>query len=537
MSALQGTVLRSESCDTGVNCLRVVCCGEIMEGKRHRIIGTAGHIDHGKTRLVKALTGTDTDRLSQEKERGITIENGFAPFLLPDGEVAGIIDVPGHERFIKNMLAGAGGIDIVMLVIAADEGVMPQTVEHLDILTLLGIKKGLVVITKSDLSRKPHLQEEIARLVKDTFLETAPVLQVSAATGEGVERLREVLWELCKEAGREVRSVPFRLPVDRVFSLKGFGTVVTGTLLDGELSLEAEGMLYPAGRSVKIRQLQVYGENVIKAFPGQRVAVNLSGIGKEEISRGEVLALAGSLASTKIADARLQLLKSQKRSLKNGSRVHLYHGASNLVCRVFLAERGILKPGEEASVQLRMEQETVMRAGDRFVVRFYSPLETIGGGVIENPNAQKGRQRRGSQERKEQSPEPSGPELQKEKEEMFHRLSDLYLEAGFAPLPTAEVKKRFSKNPVFSEVFFSMVKKKILVKFDETHYLHRKYRQAALAMVYTIYEEDGEIQTGVFRDRMGISRKCAIALLEGFDKERITRLAEGKRRVVKQELR
>lgn len=204
---------------------------------------------------------------------------------------------------------------------------------------------------------------------------------------------------------------------------------------------------------MKIRQLQVYGENVIKAFPGQRVAVNLSGIGKEEISRGEVLALAGSLTSTKIADARLQLLKSQKRSLKNGSRVHLYHGASNLVCRVFLAERGILKPGEEASVQLRMEQETVMQAGDRFVVRFYSPLETIGGGVIENPNAQKGRQRRGSQERKEQSPEPSGPELQKEKEEMFHRLSDLYLEAGFAPLPTAEVKKRFSKNPVFSGSF------------------------------------------------------------------------------------
>lgn len=531
-----------------------------MEGKRHRIIGTAGHVDHGKTWLVKALTGRDTDRLAQEKERGITIENGVAPFLLPDGEVAGIIDVPGHEKFIKNMLAGAGGIDIVMLVIAADEGVMPQTVEHLDILTLLGIEKGLVVITKSDLPWKNHLQEEIARLVKDTFLETAPVVPVSAATGEGVERLREILWELCQETEEDgqkserwsesasgnsngasqtfvpaSRSLSFRLPIDRIFSLKGFGTVVTGTLLDGELSLEMEGMLYPSGRPVKIRQLQVYGENVTRAFPGQRVAVNLSGIGKEEISRGEVLALAGSLTSTKIVDGKLRLLKNQKRSLKNGSRVHFYHGAANLVCRVFLADRGVLKPGEEASVQLRLEQETVMRAGDRFVIRFYSPLETIGGGVIENPNAQKGRRRKNPQETVEQGLGTQKPELQKEKEEMFHRLSDLYLEAGFAPLLTVEVKKQFSGNPVFSEVFFSMIKKEILVKFDETHYLHRKHRQTALAMAYTLYKENGEIQTGLFRDRMGISRKCAIILLEGFDKERITRLAEGKRTIIKKE--
>lgn len=264
--------------------------------KRHIIIGTAGHIDHGKTWLVKALTGTDTDRLAEEKKRGITIENGFAFLKLPDGEEAGIIDVPGHEKFIKNMLAGAGGIHIAMMVIAADEGVMPQTREHLDILSLLGIRRGVVVITKGDLEWKPGLREEIQMFVAGTFLEKAAVVVTSAVDGRGIEDLRRILWQMCLEetqggdyAQRNASVNSFRLPIDRVFSLKGFGTIVTGTLLDGALDMDSSAMLYPKAQLVKVRGIQVHGQNVSRAFPGQRVAVNLAGIGKEEISRGEIL--------------------------------------------------------------------------------------------------------------------------------------------------------------------------------------------------------------------------------------------------------
>ena len=369
--------------------------------KRHIIIGTAGHIDHGKTWLVKALTGTDTDRLAEEKKRGITIENGFAFWKLPNGEEAGIIDVPGHEKFIKNMLAGAGGIHIAMLVIAADEGVMPQTREHLDILSLLGIRRGVVVITKGDLEWKPGLREEIQTFVAGTFLEKAAVVVTSAVDGRGIEDLRRILWQKCLEetqggdyAQRNASVNSFRLPIDRVFSLKGFGTIVTGTLLDGALDMDSSAMLYPKAQLVKVRGIQVHGQNVSRAFPGQRVAVNLAGIGKEEIPRGEILAAADSMESTMMADVKLRLLKSGHRSLKSGARVHLYHGAAELICKVILLDREVMKPGEEAVVQLRMEQQTAMKAGDHFVIRFYSPVETIGGGVVENPNALKRKRRR-----------------------------------------------------------------------------------------------------------------------------------------------
>lgn len=248
----------------------------------HIVIGTAGHIDHGKTWLVKALTGTDTDRLAEEKKRGITIENGFAFLKLPNGEEAGIIDVPGHERFIKNMLAGAGGIHIVMLVIAADEGVMPQTREHLDILSLLGIRRGVVVITKGDLPWKPGLRREIQRFTAGTFLESSAVVVTSAADGSGIEKLRQTLWQMCQEQSPWIENgLPsgFRLPIDRVFSLKGFGTIVTGTLLDGALDMDADAVLYPKEQKVKVRGIQVHGQNVSCVLPGQRAAVNLAGIG------------------------------------------------------------------------------------------------------------------------------------------------------------------------------------------------------------------------------------------------------------------
>lgn len=545
--------------------------------KRHIIIGTAGHIDHGKTWLVKALTGTDTDRLAEEKKRGITIENGFAFLKLPNGEEAGIIDVPGHEKFIKNMLAGAGGIHIAMMVIAADEGVMPQTREHLDILSLLGIRRGVVLITKGDLEWKPGLREEIQTFVAGTFLEKAAVVVTSAVDGRGIEDLRRILWQKCLEetqggdyAQRNASVNSFRLPIDRVFSLKGFGTIVTGTLLDGALDMDSSAMLYPKAQLVKVRGIQVHGQNVSRAFPGQRVAVNLAGIGKEEISRGEILAAADSMESTMMADVKLRLLKSGHRSLKSGARVHLYHGAAELICKVILLDREVMKPGEEAVVQLRMEQQTAMKAGDHFVIRFYSPVETIGGGVVENPNAVKRKRRRklGAERRfqtssdTDLSKEMSGNgaklvpaqinktnsietawknydlndnNINKNKENelestpIFIKIQNLYLNSGFIPPLTDEVNSDFSREKEFSAVFFKMVRSGVLVRYDEKHYMHRDIRKKALDMAVTLYKEKGVIKTGEFRDQLGISRKCAITLLEGFDRDRITRMTNGER--------
>ena len=527
-----------------------------MEEKRYRIIGTAGHIDHGKTWLVKALTGTDTDRLAEEKRRGITIENGFAFLKFPDGREAGIIDVPGHEKFIKNMLAGAGGIDIAMVVIAADEGVMPQTREHLAILSLLGIRKGVIVLTKGDLEWKKGLDQEIREFAEGTFLENADVIVTSAVDGRGIEKLRRVLWKLCtagKNTGNQnlsrnesdsctgrmgTKASAFRLPIDRVFSLKGFGTVVTGTLLDGSLGLNYDTMLYPRAERVKIRGIQVHGQEVSEVAPGQRVAVNLPGIGKEQISRGEILAAAGSMEGTMIADVRLQLLKSGQRSLKSGTRVHLYHGAAELVCKIILFDRVVLKPGEEAIVQLRMEQVTAMKAGDHFVIRFYSPVETIGGGVVLNPNGVKRKKGQNADAAvryactgKERKKAHAAGKITEEMcgNSVFLQLQELYLKSGFMPPLTDEVKKVFSGERDFSEVFFAMVRDGVLVRFDEKHYMHWEIRQKALDMVYQLYEEKGMIQTGEFRDRLGISRKCAIILLEGFDRERITAMENGGR--------
>ena len=527
-----------------------------MEEKRYRIIGTAGHIDHGKTWLVKALTGTDTDRLAEEKRRGITIENGFAFLKFPDGREAGIIDVPGHERFIKNMLAGAGGIDIAMVVIAVDEGVMPQTREHLAILSLLGIRKGVLVLTKGDLEWKKGLDQEIREFAEGTFLENADVVVTSAVDGRGIEELRRVLWKLCT-AGKTTenqnlsrnesdsctgrmgtKASAFRLPIDRVFSLKGFGTVVTGTLLDGSLGLNYDTMLYPRAERVKIRGIQVHGQEVSEAVPGQRVAVNLPGIGKEQISRGEILATAGSMEGTMIADVRLQLLKSGQRSLKSGTRVHLYHGAAELVCKIILFDRVVLKPGEEAIVQLRMEQVTAMKAGDHFVIRFYSPVETIGGGVVLNPNGVKRKKGQNADAAvryactgKERKKAHASGKITEEMcgNSVFLQLQELYLKSGFMPPLTDEVKKVFSGERDFSEVFFAMVRDGVLVRFDEKHYMHWEIRQKALDMVYQLFKEKGMIQTGDFRDRLGISRKCAIILLEGFDRERITAMENGGR--------
>lgn len=352
---------------------------------KYGIIGTAGHVDHGKTCLIQALTGIDTDRLKEEKKRGITIELGFAWMDFPGGEQVGIVDVPGHEKFVKNMLSGVGGMDLVMLVVAADEGIMPQTVEHLDILSILGIRHGVIVITKTDLA-DPELvdlvEEDIRELTKDTFLENAPVIPVSVYKNQGIDRLKETLYQIYKKLPDHKETRAFRLPVDRVFSLKGFGTIVTGTLLGGSIKKDQEAYLYPENLPVKIRSIQVHETGVDKAHAGQRVALNLPDRKKEEIHRGDVVACKNTMYPSMMADVALSVLRHTERVVKNGSRVHVYHGTKELLGKVILLDREELKAGETCYAQLRLEEETVMEKGDRFVIRFYSPAETIGGGCI-----------------------------------------------------------------------------------------------------------------------------------------------------------
>ncbi len=352
---------------------------------KHVIIGTAGHVDHGKTLLVKALTGIDTDRLQEEKKRGITIELGFAHLDWPDGTQAGIVDVPGHEKFIKNMLAGAGGIDLAMLVVAADEGFMPQTIEHLGILTLLGIKEGLVVITKCDMVDPEWLEmmhEEIAQRAEGTFMEGKPIFEVSAYTGQGIPELREHLRLLVQKTAEKSLRTPFRLPVDRVFSVEGFGTVVTGTLIEGSMSEDEMAELVPSGLTAKIRNLQVHGKDVTTAYAGQRVAVNLAGLKKSDIQRGDAVAKPGTVHVGQMLDVKLQNLKDSQRVILNNSQVHFYHGSTVLLAKVVLLDRDKLEPGESCYAQVRFTENIAAKSGDRFVIRFYSPLETIGGGVV-----------------------------------------------------------------------------------------------------------------------------------------------------------
>lgn len=360
---------------------------------KHIIIGTAGHIDHGKTTLIKALTGRNTDRWEEEQRRGITIDLGFTYFDLKNGNRAGIIDVPGHERFINNMVAGVVGMDLVLLVIAADEGIMPQTREHIDILEMLGVKKSILVLNKCDLVDEEWLElveEEINEELQGTFLEHAPVAKVSAAQGQGIPELVELIERLTEEEVEEkdTATIP-RLPIDRVFSLSGFGTVITGTLVSGTISKEDTLEMYPNGQPCKIRNIQVHGQDVERCFAGQRVAINISNLKKKELKRGCVLAPPKSMKDSKLMDVKLDMLDSTMRVLSNNTRLHFYSGTSEVLCRAVLLGDENLGPGDSGYVQLRMEEDVAFRRGDRFIVRFYSPMETVGGGVILEPNAAK----------------------------------------------------------------------------------------------------------------------------------------------------
>lgn len=365
---------------------------------RHWIVGTAGHIDHGKTTLIKALTGRDLDRLREEKRRGITIELGFTYLDLPCGERVGIVDVPGHEKFVGTMAAGASGMDLVLLVIAADEGMMPQTREHLDILEMFGIKQILVVLSKCDLVDEPWremVEDEIRRELDGTVYAGAPFVCVSAEKGIGLEELTRKIEQMLSEAesDREFSENP-RLPVDRVFHKPGFGTIASGTLLSGTLSSESSLQLYPGNRILKIRGIQVYGDTRDRAEPGERTAVNLAGIGTEEIRRGNVLALPGTLISTTLLDVRLRMTRHTRRVIENRTRLHLCVQTAQILCRVLLLDTERLTAGDTCYAQLLLEEPLAARCGDHFAVRFYSPVETIGGGVILDVNPVRRRRRR-----------------------------------------------------------------------------------------------------------------------------------------------
>ena len=352
------------------------------------VIGTAGHIDHGKTQLVKALTGIDTDRLREEKERGITIDLGFAHLdLSPDLRVS-IVDVPGHERFVKNMVAGASGIDLVLMVIAADEGVMPQTREHLAICQFLGVTRGLVALTKVDLVEKDWLEMvtgDVREFLKGSFLEGAPIVATSAVTGQGLEELRRELVSLCREVPERGGGTVFRMPVDRVFTIKGFGNVVTGTVHSGSLRVGDGLEVLPRRLPVRVRGLQVHGQDVEEVGPGDRAAINLAGVGKEELVRGDVLVSTGAFAPSDFVDATFTLLQGI-RPLKNWARVRFHWGTAETMGRVKLLDRDVLNPGEETVVRIHLEEPVVTVPGDAFVVRSFSPVVTIGGGRILDGN-------------------------------------------------------------------------------------------------------------------------------------------------------
>ncbi len=354
-------------------------------------------MDHGKTQLIKALTGIDTDRLAEEQKRGITIEVGYAYVDLGFENPVGIVDVPGHERFIKNMLAGAGGVDVAMLIVAADEGFMPQTIEHLDILRMLNIHHGVVVITKTDLVDDEWvgmIREDVATRVEGCFLENAPVCEVSSRTGKGIEELKDTLRSIIEQAENKNLNKPFRLPVDRVFSSVGFGTIITGTLIEGSLHKDDKLTIYPSELEARVRNLQVHSRPADVAYAGQRVAVNIAGVKKEDISKGDVLAQPASMQNAQLIDVKITLIKNTSRRIKNNDMVHFYHGARAMLCRVRLLDVNEVRAGESCYAQLRLAESLASKAKDCFVVRFYSPAETIGGGVIINPNARMLRRKR-----------------------------------------------------------------------------------------------------------------------------------------------
>jgi selenocysteine-specific elongation factor len=425
------------------------------------ILGTAGHIDHGKTALVRALTGIDTDRLKEEKERGITIELGFAYLDLPSGGRIGIVDVPGHERFVKHMVAGAAGIDIVALIIAADEGVMPQTREHLDICTLLGVERGLVVLTKIDLvdqELRDLAREDIKDFARGTFLEGAPIIPVSAVTGEGIEELIKALDQLVDQVEERASDGLFRLPIDRVFTMRGFGTVITGTLVSGRVRTGETVEILPTGITAKVRGLQVHGEKVEQARAGQRTAVNLQGVEKSSVERGAVILHPNTVEPSNLLDGEIIHLSHSPRPLRNGVMLSFHTGTSHQMAKIFLLGINELKPGERGYAQIRLKGSLVALPHDRFVLRGSSLIQTIGGGIILDAHPQKHKRFKGTtitQLEQLKGGDPSsilGFHIRKE----GNRGLEVGKLAGYANIPPATIAATIDK----------LLSQKEVIKFD-----------------------------------------------------------------------
>ena len=408
------------------------------------IVGTAGHIDHGKTALVKALTGTDADRLPEEKRRGITVDLGFAEMNIGELHV-GFVDVPGHERFVKNMLAGASGVDVVLLVVAADEGVMPQTREHFEICRLLGIKNGIVALTKSDLvdeETEELARLEVSELVAGSFLEKAPVISVSARTGTGIGSLKSALTEVSEKIVRPDNAVVARLPIDRSFSVKGFGAVATGTLASGKIVEGLDMEIMPDRRKVRVRGLQTHGHSVKTASAGQRVAVNLGGIDHSHVARGMVLTEIDALEPTQILDAQVEVLKSAPRPLRSRQRVRVHIGTIEALARLqILNEQGAVDPGQSDLIQIRLEVPIVAVPGERFIIRSYSPQATIAGGEVIDPLGVKHRRKDLGEARRFLT------ELAGAKSDLAFAVGSLVKAAGSMGLSFEQLKRRTGINP------------------------------------------------------------------------------------------
>ncbi|MCL2376390.1 MAG: selenocysteine-specific translation elongation factor [Defluviitaleaceae bacterium] len=456
------------------------------------IIGTAGHVDHGKTLLIKALTGMETDRLAEEKKRGITIELGFAYLTLQNGEKAGIVDVPGHEKFVRNMLAGAGSIDLAMLVVAADEGIMPQTREHLTILKTLDIKRGLVALNKVDLVDEDWLAMvtlDIEEELRGSFLEIAPILPVSAYSGQGVDALRQTIFDMLAQSPPKKLDTPFRLPIDRVFTMGGFGTVVTGTLIEGRLALGQDVTVYPSGLATKARRIHVHGDETDIAVAGQRVAVNLAGLKVSDITKGDLAAQPQSLENSRLLDVAIEIDTNCLREIRHNSRLHLYHGTADMLCSLTLFDKDMLTGGDRAYAQLRLASPLAAKHGDHFVLRFYSPVETVGGGIILDATAK----------RAKREPEAAKRLETKENGSLNERILTIFAERS-SDFPNIEqIKQRYFQDEDYDNALSQLAAEGLLIVADSMA-LHISYVNELgkrVRNILTKYHKENPLHEGI----------------------------------------
>lgn len=512
---------------------------------RHMIVGTAGHVDHGKSALVQALTGQDPDRLPEEKERGLTIDLGFAWCDLPGEEESlrlGFVDVPGHERFVAHMVSGVVGMDLVLFVVAADEGLMPQSYEHLEILRILGVRRGIPVITKCDRADPASvdaLVENIQEVIKDTFLLRAPVVRTSAVTGEGIAELKEILGRMALEsiedrAAEERAGGSARLPVDRVFTKPGFGTVVTGTLISGVIGSDSELVIYPGERACRLRAMQSYGQEVEQAVAGQRLALNLAKVSTDEVVRGDVIAAAGGMRPVSYLNVSLELSRYSQREITSGMRVHLLIGTAHVLARLYLFR------DDERLAQLRLESPVAAMAGDRFILRFYSPLETIGGGRVLETAERKCRMsdarvlarlqaiERGeeppAEEKKTETPAPANKELPQELKPCADWLMDIHRQAGTALISVHTLtsgEERFEADKI-QRALRLLEKRGQLVRVDEAHDTTPQTAAHVEQLVREHFAKQKELTLSGLRDKLGTNRTSARAFFAYLDRRKIT---------------